>query len=303
LAEGCSAPMLPFPQLRELRVPAGVVATAGLRLVALAAIVACCTLFATVAADGNSDATGFHRSRLEAAAPSGSDPGCRSRCGAVLRNNAVLRRSLAQHADSVTACEARAGTLAWELREAKLTAKRLMQDNAALRRRLKAVPEAAHSAAEIPRPGTAGLQARSSHAAQLGPDPRRTAYHPTLPVSGALTSLSPARAVRTRHARASMDGDCRAFAAVPHGAALPAVEAERTAPPPSLARLPFCMVRFAPHFHKLDAPRRARAATEGIGVRSGARRRARACTAAGPRSRSWCLRPLSPPELRFPSVR
>jgi hypothetical protein len=170
--------------------PARVVATAGLRIVALAAIVACCTLFATVLADGSSDATGFHRSRLEAAAPSGSDPGCRSRCAAVLRDNAVLRRSLAQHADSVTACEARAGTLAWELREATLTAKRLMQDNAALRRRLKAVPEAEHSPAEIPKPGTAGLQARSGHAAQLGPDPRRTAYHPTLPVSGALPPLS-----------------------------------------------------------------------------------------------------------------
>ncbi len=31
-----------------------------------------------------------------------------------------------------------------------------------------------------------------------------------------------------------MDGDCRAFAAVPRDAALPAVEAARTAPPPSL---------------------------------------------------------------------
>ena len=168
--------------------PARVVATAGLRLVAAAAIIACCTVFASVLADGSSDATGYHRSRIEAAAPSGSDPGCRSRCGAVLRDNAVLRRSLAQHADSVAACEARAGTLAWELRELKLTAKRLMQDNAALRRRLKAVPKAAHSAAQIPTPGAAGLQARSSHAAQLGPDPRR-AYYPTLPVSGALRRL------------------------------------------------------------------------------------------------------------------
>ena len=188
---GCSKPMPASPELRTLRLPARLVAAAGLRLVAVSAIIACCAPFATVVADGSSDATGFHRSRLEAAAPSGSDPGCRSRCAAVLRNNAVLRRSLFQHADSVTACEARAGTLAWELREAKLTAKRLMQHNAALRRRLKAVPEAAHSSAEIPRPGTAGLQARSSHAAQLGPDPRRTAYHPTLPVSGALPPLSP----------------------------------------------------------------------------------------------------------------
>ena len=182
--------MLPLPELRTLRMPARVVATAGLRLVAVAAIIACCSFFASVVAGGSSDANGFHRSRIEAAAPSGS--GCRSRCGAVLRDNAVLRRSLSQHADSVTACEARAGTLAWELREATLTAKRLLWDNAALRRRLKAVPKAAHSPAEIPKPGTAGLQARSSHAAQLGPDPRRTAYRPTLPVSGALSSLSPA---------------------------------------------------------------------------------------------------------------
>ena len=179
--------MLASPQLRELRMLAPLVATAGLRLVALAAIVACCTLFGAVVAGGSSDATGFHRSRIEAAPPSGS--GCRSRCGAVLRDNAVLRRSLSQHADSVAACEARAGTLAWELREAKRTAKRLVQDNAALRRRLKAVPKAAHSPAETRKPGTAGLQARSSHGAQLGPDPRRTAYYPTLPVSGALRRL------------------------------------------------------------------------------------------------------------------
>ena len=80
--------------------------------------------------------------------------------------------------------------MAWEMHEAKLRAKRLMQDNAALRRRPKAVPEAARFPAEIPKPGTAGLQTRSSHAAQLGPDPHRAAYHPTLPVSGALPSLS-----------------------------------------------------------------------------------------------------------------
>ena len=179
-----------LPQLGALGMPFRLVATAGLRLVAVAAIIACCAFFASVVADGSSDATGYHRSRIEAAAPSDSDQGCRSRCAAVLRDNAVLRRSLSQHADSVTACEARAGTLAWELHEAKLAAKRLMQDNAALRRRLKAVPEAAHSPAEIPKPGAAGLQARSSHAAQLGPDPRRTAYHPTLPISGALPPLS-----------------------------------------------------------------------------------------------------------------
>ena len=187
---GCSTPMLASPDFRTLRMLARVVATDGLRLVAVAAIIACCTVFASVLADGSSDATGYHRSRIEAAAPSGSDPGCRSRCAAVLRDNRVLRRSLSQHANSLAVCEARADTLAWELHESKLAAKRLMQDNAALRRRLKAVPEAAHSPAEIPRPGTNGLQARSSHAAQLGPDPRRTAYRPTLPVSGALPSLA-----------------------------------------------------------------------------------------------------------------
>ena len=176
------------PKLQALRRSLRLSATAALRLAAVLVTVACCALCAPVIAD----ATGFHRSRIEAAAPSGSDPGCRSRCAAVLRDNAVLRRSLSQHAGSLAACEARAGTLAWELHEAKLTAKRLLRDNAALRRRLKAVPKAAHSPAEIPKPGTAGLQARSSHAAQLGPDPRRTAYHPALPVSGALSPLSPA---------------------------------------------------------------------------------------------------------------
>ncbi len=183
---GCSIKMPASLELRRQRNPARLCALAGLRLAACAAIIACIALGRPVVADVSSDANGFHRSRIEAAAPSGSDPGCRSRCAAVLRDNAVLRRSLSKHAASVTACEARAGTLAWELHEAKLTAKRLMQDNAALRRRLKAAPEAAHSPAQIPKHGAAGLQARSSHAAQLGPDPRRTANHPTLPVSGAL---------------------------------------------------------------------------------------------------------------------
>jgi hypothetical protein len=188
------------PKLQALRRPLRLSANAALRLAAVLVTVACCALCAPVIAD----ATGFHRSRIEAAAPSGSDPGCRSRCAAVLRGNAVLRRSLSQHADSFAACEARAGTLAWELREAKLTAKRLMQDNVALRRRLKAVPEAARSPAEDPKPGAAGLQARSSDAAQLGPDPRRTAYHPTLPVSGALPSVASASCA-AGHAPASMD--------------------------------------------------------------------------------------------------
>ena len=176
------------PELRTLCMLARLVAAAGLRLVAVAAIILCCTFFASVVAGGSSDATGFHRSRIETAAPSGSDPDCR-RCAAVLRDIAGLRRALSQHVDSAAACEARAGILARELHEAKVTAKRLMQDNAALRRRLKAVPKA-HSPAEIPKPDTAGLQPRSRHAAQLGPDPRRAAYHPTLPVSGALPPLS-----------------------------------------------------------------------------------------------------------------
>ena len=178
------------PKLQALRRPLRLSATAALWLAAVVATVACCALCAPVIADGSFEATGFRRSRIEAAASSGSDPGCRSRCAAVLRNNAVLRRSLSQHAGSLAACEARAGTLAWELHEAKLAAKRLKQDNAALRRRLKAVPKAARSAAEISKPGAAGLQARSSHAAQLAPDPRRTAYHPTMPISGALPPLS-----------------------------------------------------------------------------------------------------------------
>ncbi len=176
------------PKLQALRRPLRLSATAALWLAAVVATVACCALCAPVIADGSFEATGFHQSRIEITAPSGSDPGCRSCCAAVLRNNAVLRRSLSQHANSLAACEARAGTLAWELREAKLASKRLMQDNAALRRRLKAVPKAAHSPAEIPK-RAAGLQARSSHAAQLGPDARRTAYRPTLPVFGALPSL------------------------------------------------------------------------------------------------------------------
>ena len=192
LSLGCSIEMPALLALRRQRTPARLCARAGLRLAACGAIIACIALGRPVVADVSSDANGFHRSRIEAAAPSGSDPGCRSRCAAVLRDNAGLRRSLFQHADALAACKARAGILAWGLHEAKLTAARLMQDNVALRRRLMAVPEAARSAAETPKPGAAGLQARSSHAAQLGPDPRFTAYHPTLPVSGALPSLPPA---------------------------------------------------------------------------------------------------------------
>ena len=175
--------------LRRQRTPVRLRAPAGLRLAACAAILACFALGTLVFADLSSDATGFHPKRAEPAAPSVSDPDYRSRCAAALRENSGLRRSLARNANSVAACE---GTLARKLRELKLRAKRLMQENAALRRRLKAVPEAARSPAETPKPGAAGLQTHSSHAAQLGPDPRRAAYHPTLPVSGALPSLSPA---------------------------------------------------------------------------------------------------------------
>ena len=176
-------------QARRRRNPARLCARAGLRLAACAAIIACIALGRPVVADVSSDATGFHRSRIEAAAPSGSDPGCRSRCAAVLRDNGGLRRSLFQHADSAAACEARAGTLAWELHEAKLTAKRLLRDNAALRRRLKAVPEAEHSPAEIPKPGTAGLQARSTRAAQASGAARSTAYPAAQPFPGVLRRL------------------------------------------------------------------------------------------------------------------
>jgi hypothetical protein len=175
-----------LPQLGTLGMPSRLVATAGLRLVASAAIVACCAVFATVMADGSFDASGFHRSRIEASAPSNSDPGCRSRCAAVLRDNAGLRRSLSQRADSLTTCEARAGTLAWELREARLTAERLMRHNAALRRRLQAVPEAARSSAETFKPFAAGLQARSFHAAQASGAARSTftSYPAAQPFSG-----------------------------------------------------------------------------------------------------------------------
>ncbi len=189
MTEVCSAPMPAVPGLWTLRMPARLVATAGLRLVANAAIVACCAFFASGVADGSSDASGFHRSRIETAAPSGSDPGCQSRCAAVLRDNAGLRRSLSQHADSLATCEARAGTMAWELHEAKLTANRLMQDFAALRKRLKAAPEATRSPAETRKPGTAGLQARSTRAAQASGAARSTAYPAAQPFPGVLRRL------------------------------------------------------------------------------------------------------------------
>jgi hypothetical protein len=180
-----------LPQLGTLGMPSRLVATAGLRLVATAAIVASYAVFTSVVADGSSDASGFHRSRVEAAAPSNSDPGCRSRCAAVLRDNAGLRRSLSQRANLLTTCEAQAGTLAWELREARLTAERLMRHNAALRRRLQAVPEAARSSTETFKPGAAGLHARSSHAAQASGTARTTftSYPAAQPFPGVLRRL------------------------------------------------------------------------------------------------------------------
>jgi hypothetical protein len=110
---------------------------------------------------------------------------CCSRAAILLQDNAVLKQSLSQCADSLAASEARADALAGKLLEWERTASSLQLENAALRSRLEAPP----SPAEMPAPTAANSQPHSSisssHTAQLSADAGRNAYPATLPVFGA----------------------------------------------------------------------------------------------------------------------
>jgi hypothetical protein len=108
---------------------------------------------------------------------------CCSRAAILMQDNAGLKQSLSQCADSLAASEARADALAGKLLEWERAASRLQLENAALRSRLEAPP----SPEEKPEPTAASSQPRSSssHTAQLPPDQGRNAYPATLPVFGA----------------------------------------------------------------------------------------------------------------------
>ena len=115
---------------------------------------------------------------------------CCSQTAILLQDNAVLKQSLSQCADSSAASEARADALAGTLLELERTASSLQLENAALRSRLEAPP----SLAEMPAPTAANSQPRSSsssssssssHTAQLSANAGRIPYPATLPVFGA----------------------------------------------------------------------------------------------------------------------
>jgi hypothetical protein len=110
---------------------------------------------------------------------------CCSRAAILLQDNAVLKQSLSQCADSLAASEARADALAGKLQELERAASSLQHENAALRSRLEAPP----SPAVMPAPTAANSQPRSgsgsSHAAQLSANAGRVPYPATLPVFGA----------------------------------------------------------------------------------------------------------------------
>jgi hypothetical protein len=130
------------------------------------------------------DGQGVYRGHVEdAAVPPFRHAASRSRCTAVLRDNVVLRRSLARVAASLAASEARADTLAQKLRASNRRASRL------LRLRLGGTPGAAGPTAEsfpasIPQPAAAGsVDATSPARRTVKPD--EIPYPMPLPVSGA----------------------------------------------------------------------------------------------------------------------
>ena len=164
---------------------------------------------------------------------------CCSQTAILLQDNAVLKQSLSQCADSLAASEARADALAGKLLELERTASSLQRENAALRSRLEAPP----SQAEMPAPTAASSQPRSSsrsssssHTAQLSADAGRIPYPATLPVFGAHPAgrwdgLIAEVAFISRMAGALLGGgsECRAFAAASlRGAPPRAVGAEGT---------------------------------------------------------------------------
>jgi hypothetical protein len=150
--------------------------SAVLWLAALAALLAC-----GLASSGLADVTGESYGPVENTEFPLVD--CRSRTAILLQDNAVLKQSLSQCADSLAASEARADALAGKLLELERTASSLQHENAALCSRLEAPP----SPAEMPEPTAASSQPRSSssHTAQLSANAGRIPYPAALPVFGA----------------------------------------------------------------------------------------------------------------------
>jgi hypothetical protein len=176
-------------------------AALGLRLATFAAILAC-ALAAPALLQQQAD-MGLNESILPRAAverstgPTLAGPACRSQCTAVLRDSAVLRRSLSRCADAFAASEARANALARKLLASKRGADSLVRENAELRVRLEAVPATVRALAEMvpaisPQLATASSVSSAAHTRHSG----RDAYpKPPLPISG-----SPAKShTRTQH--------------------------------------------------------------------------------------------------------
>jgi hypothetical protein len=111
---------------------------------------------------------------------------CCARTVALLQDNAILKRSLSQSADTLAASEARADALAGKLLELERTASSLRRENTALRSRLEAPP----SPEDIPESTAGSSQPLSSndHTSKLSPDSGRIPYPATLPASGAQPS-------------------------------------------------------------------------------------------------------------------
>jgi hypothetical protein len=164
----------------------------GLRLAALAAVVAC-ALAAPVPlqpeADGGRNGPASPRAGVELnPSPTLAGPANRSRCSAVLRDSAVLRRSLSRLSDSLAASEARAVTFERKFRASKRRADRLVRENTELRARLEAVPATVRSLAGIApainlQPVAAGSVKATTHTTTRTAEPGRKP--PPLLISGA----------------------------------------------------------------------------------------------------------------------
>jgi hypothetical protein len=182
------AQKMTFPAL-QIRVPAG------LSMATLLAAILACALAAPVLLQPQADRGPNLPVSPEAAVEAGTgptlaDPARRSRCTAVLRESAALRRSLSRCADSFAASEARAGTLARRFRASNRRADRLVRENAELRARLEATPGCSPEtvralAGSIPAIRPAAVWVNGNlRTAPYRPEPMHQAYPPPLPLSG-----------------------------------------------------------------------------------------------------------------------
>jgi hypothetical protein len=164
----------------------------GLWLAVLAAVVAC-ALAAPVLLPQADGGPCSHAGDETDTGRTLADLAYRSRCSAVLRDSAVVRRSLSRCSASFTASEARVVTLALKLRASKRHFGRLVRENAELRARLEAVAETVRAEA------TAGSVNGNMRTAAHMREPGRNAY-PPLPGSGtrpAHSDASPVAALRS----------------------------------------------------------------------------------------------------------